>query len=221
MNLKEAKEITGGLSNPSKMPGYGYSLPVKYCRTGSRAYKTPGTVCSQCYARKGRYVFKKVQEAMERRKLSLIHPRWLEAMKVLIEHYCKDVPYFRFHDSGDLQNLFHLDKIVKLCKELPNIKFWLPTLEIEFVKDYFFGDYPEPIPENLNIRISMLMIDCLPDPDFVKEFGGNAITTSSVNTDISTYPKAIICPATLEHGQCGNCRNCWDKSFKHIIYVKH
>jgi len=31
MKLKDAKEITGGLSNPSKMPGKAYSIPASRC----------------------------------------------------------------------------------------------------------------------------------------------------------------------------------------------
>ena len=36
MNIKEAKSIVGGLSNPSKMPGYGYGLSAFDCSVGSK-----------------------------------------------------------------------------------------------------------------------------------------------------------------------------------------
>ena len=39
MKIKEAKEITGGLSNPSKMPGKAYSIPASRCHVGSRLAK--------------------------------------------------------------------------------------------------------------------------------------------------------------------------------------
>ena len=35
MNIKEAKAIVGGLSNPSKMHGYGYGLSAFDCAVGS------------------------------------------------------------------------------------------------------------------------------------------------------------------------------------------
>ena len=221
MNLKEAKDITGKLSNPSKMPGYGYSLPAANCRIGSKLRKVEGSVCSKCYALKGRYMFTQVQEALRRRRRSLLDYRWTEAMAVLIDHYCKEVPYFRFHDSGDIQNINHLDKIVKLVKKLPHIKFWLPTLEIKIIKDYFFGELPEAVPHNLNIRLSSAMINQLPLAHIVEENGGDEVTTSSVHSDISELPKAILCPATLDRHECEDCRQCWDKSFKHVVYVKH
>jgi hypothetical protein len=63
MNKTEALQITGSLSKPSKMPGKAYGLPAKECKTGSKLAKIPGSTCSSCYALKGCYVFKVVQEA--------------------------------------------------------------------------------------------------------------------------------------------------------------
>jgi hypothetical protein len=39
MNKTEALQITGSLSNPSKMPGKAYGLPAKECKTGSKLSK--------------------------------------------------------------------------------------------------------------------------------------------------------------------------------------
>ena len=41
MLKKEAKEITGGLSAPSKMPGPAYNLPATECITGAKLVKIP------------------------------------------------------------------------------------------------------------------------------------------------------------------------------------
>ena len=43
MLKKEAKEITGGLSKPSKMPGPSYNLPAAACITGAKLAKIPGS----------------------------------------------------------------------------------------------------------------------------------------------------------------------------------
>jgi len=67
MNKKEAIKITGGLSKPSKMPGPAFNLPAQACITGSKLVKIPGSVCSGCYALKGRYRFPNVKEALTRR----------------------------------------------------------------------------------------------------------------------------------------------------------
>ena len=67
MLKKEAKEITGGLSKPNKMPGPAYNLPARACLTGQKLVKVPGSTCSGCYALKGRYRFPNVKDAMQRR----------------------------------------------------------------------------------------------------------------------------------------------------------
>ena len=103
MLKKEAKEITGGLSKPSKMPGPAYNLPAVACVTGAKLVKIPGSVCAGCYALKGRYRFSNVRLALARRLEALTHPRWVEAMTALIS----GEKVFRWHDSGDLQSAWH------------------------------------------------------------------------------------------------------------------
>ena len=58
MKTSEALKIIGGsLSKPSKMPGWSIGLPAKECKTGGKLQKVPGSVCYDCYALKGCYVF--------------------------------------------------------------------------------------------------------------------------------------------------------------------
>ena len=133
LRLKEVWALVGGLSRPSKMPGYGYSLPAEECQTGSKLRVLPGTPCSGCYARKGRYVFPKVQAALYRRFRAIDHPLWVDAMVRLINHYSRKVGYFRWHDSGDIQSLAHLEAIARICALTPSVKHWLPTQERHYV----------------------------------------------------------------------------------------
>ena len=83
--VKEALQITGSLSKPSKMPGWAYGLPAKECKTGSKLVKIPGSVCYNCYALKGCYVFKVVQAAQYRlRPLKKPHgPPWLNSKNLI------------------------------------------------------------------------------------------------------------------------------------------
>ena len=199
MNKKEAKEITGGLSAPSKMPGPAYNLPAVACITGSKLVKVPGSVCAGCYALKGRYRFPNVQAALNRRLKSLGHPDWIRAMVVLIDN----APFFRWHDSGDLQGPEHLKKIFEVCKLTPSTQHWLPTRETGMLK---LMD-PDIVPPNLIIRLSGHMID-----------GKNSTFwpwTSSVSTRDST------CPARLQNNKCRDCRACWDRSVSNVTYPKH
>jgi hypothetical protein len=132
LSVKEALAICGSLSNPGKMPGHGYALPAHGCRLGSFLQQLPKAVCHYCYALRGRYLFPRVRAAMEKRVSSLTDHRWVEAVSTLI--YRSRDRYFRWHDSGDLQDLEHLQKIIQVCKNLPHVRFWLPTREYQTVE---------------------------------------------------------------------------------------
>jgi len=199
MLKKEAKEITGGLSAPSKMPGPAYNLPATECITGAKLVKVPGSVCHGCYALKGRYRFSNVRLALARRLESLKHPRWVEAMTVLI----KGEPWFRWHDSGDLQGAAHLKNIFEVCTRTPSTKHWMPTREAQLLN---LMD-PDIIPSNLIIRLSGHMVD-----------GNNSKFwpwTSSVSSQAKT------CPALDQGNSCRDCRACWDRSVNNVTYPKH
>ena len=110
MLKKEARRITGGLSDPGKMPEGSYNLPAAECQTGAKLRLIPDTPCYKCYAFKGNYKrFPAVQKALYRRLASLTHPQWVEGMTTLV----KKIKHFRWHDSGDIQSVDHLKKILK------------------------------------------------------------------------------------------------------------
>jgi len=143
MLKKEAERITGGLSAPGKMPEGSYNLSASMCQTGQKLAKVPDTPCYKCYAFKGRFNFPNVKDALARRLKSLTHPRWVEAMTVLV----KGKKHFRWHDSGDLQGVAHLKKIFEVCNNTPGTMHWLPTQERRYLP---LGSYPD----NLTIRLS-------------------------------------------------------------------
>ena len=101
-SLKEAENTIGGLSSPSKMPSYGWSISARRCNTGSKLAKKEGTVCYNCYALKGRYMFNNVQGALERRfnAWSDDREKFVDAM-IFIMHNKKhitDTGVFRWFD---------------------------------------------------------------------------------------------------------------------------
>jgi hypothetical protein len=198
MLKKEAKEITGGLSAPSKMPGPSYNLPAQGCITGAKLVKIPGSVCSGCYALKGRYNFSNVRLALARRLESLQHPQWVLAMTVLI----KGEEVFRWHDSGDLQSAWHLKRIFEVCEATPETSHWLPTREAKFLPLS-----TDSIPKNLIIRMSSHMIDQKP----VKFWPW----TSTVSTG------SFTCPASKQGNEFKSCRNCWSREVANVSYPKH
>ncbi len=208
LTVKEALAICWSLSNPGKMPCHGYALPAQRCRLGSFLQQLPKAVCHYCYAMRGRYVFRKVQAAMQRRIESLSDPRWVEAITTLI-HRSGD-RYFRWHDSGDLQSIEHLEKIAQVCKNLPQVKFWLPTREYQTVEAY--RRTGGPIPPNLCIRYSAHLVDGQPP----LEYHMPVSTVTSGNNGIPSG--SHVCPAPAQNNTCGSCRACWNPSVRIVSY---
>ena len=95
MKVRDALQITGSLSKPSKMPGWAYGLPAKECKTGGKLQAVPGSVCFDCYALKGCYVFKVVQAAQYKRLEAIRNPLWTAATPAssqeAITAYCNKI----------------------------------------------------------------------------------------------------------------------------------
>ena len=199
MNTKEAWALVGGLSKPSKMPGWSIGIPAKECKTGKKLRQIKNSVCEGCYALKGCYVFAVVQAAQYKRLEAISHPDWVLAMSTLINSKKPDV--FRWHDSGDVQDVQHLEKIFEVCELTPSKRHWMPTREA-WIKDHM-----HKAPANLVVRFSSPMIDQGP----VKSWAN----TSTVST------KSRSCPAPDNNNECGDCRACWDPLVKNIEYGKH
>ena len=197
MKVKEANKITGGLSRPGKMPEGSYNIPASSCQTGQILALVEDTPCHKCYALTGRYRFPNVKAALARRLKSLTHPRWVEAMTTLV----KKKKHFRWHDSGDIQSVFHLKKIFEVCNNTPGTMHWLPTQERKYLP---LGSYPD----NLVIRLSNAKNNTAP---------GQAWTHWSTVVDKGFHS----CPAQSQGNVCGTCRACWSRDVKHVTYPKH
>lgn len=208
-----ATAITGGLGKPSKMPGMSYGLPAAECRVGGLLKRISGSTCEFCYAERRNYLFPVVIEAQYRRFVSITHPQWVDAMVKLISTAPKKRRgFFRWHDSGDLQDLFHLIRVVEVCERTPNVMHWLPTREKGLVLSYLgqMGEFPK----NLVVRLSAAMVDgeapTVPHP----------LQTSGVHKH--ERAKGHPCPAKEKYANtCGPCRACWDKSISHVSYPWH
>ena len=181
------------------MPGWSIGIPAKECKTGKKLRQIKNSVCEGCYALKGCYVFKVVQEAQYKRLEAISHPDWVLAMATLINSKKPDV--FRWHDSGDVQDVQHLEKIFEVCRATPAKRHWMPTREA-WIKDHM-----HKAPANLVVRFSSPMVDQGP----VKSWAN----TSTVST------KSRTCPAPDNNNECGSCRQCWDPNIKNIEYGKH
>jgi hypothetical protein len=211
--IKDAINIAGSCTRTKKMPSLSYSLPAKECITGSKLVNVKGSVCEGCYALKGNYHrFKSnIEPAQYKRLESITKPDWVKAMVKLIGNK----PYFRWHDSGDLQSVDHLYKIATVARQTPKTLHWLPTREYDIVKDFVKN---HTIPSNLVIRMSTMMID--QPAKLPKSLQGfTNILTSTVHSQKELTGFKCIAPS--QEGKCGSCRSCWDNKVDNVSYHVH
>lgn len=210
LSKKVLFERVGGLSRPSKMPGYSFSISALNCITGGRLVNKPGSVCEGCYALKGRYAFPNVQAAANRRHgIYDTSKTWRDDMVAAIRATGDDV--FRVFDGGDLQSLKMLRDWVAVAEQLPEVRFWLPTKEYGFVKAFLkLGGV---VPKNMVIRISQPMVEDLTPHKLTQHEG---VTGSGV-----TKGAGWNCPSPNQENQCKACRKCWDRGEQFIIYKWH
>ena len=203
-------QAVGGLSNTTKMPGKSFGTPTAECKTGSKLRKLEGSVCSKCYACKGRYaMFPKIREAQYRRLDAFkADPKaWVENMVKALDNE----RWFRWFDSGDLQSVKMLEDIFEVCRRTPWCNHWLATRERSFVRQTLINS---EVPGNLVIRVSATFAD-VP----VKELGLEGVNYSNVHKN--SPPQGYACPASLQNGKCDTCRACWSKDVKTVSYKHH
>lgn len=210
MTIKALEQAIGGLSNPSKMPGWSYGIPASACKIGAILRKIKRSVCSKCYAFKGMYVFPVVKEAQARRLAILTGDleTWQgDMIQLLSFKYRKktgDDRVFRWHDAGDIQSEDHFQAIVNIALALPDIQFWIPTKEYDLIRQH-----AHKAPANLVVRVSAPMLgDTLP------------MIPGTVGSTVGTG-KGFVCGAYTREGKCGPCRACWDKSVEWVDYPQH
>ena len=211
MKKDEANAICGTLTNTSKMPCKSYSLPTEACQTGYKMAQIKGSICHSCYANKGFYKAyeKTVKPSQWARLDSLTNPHWVDGMVALIGNDA----FFRWHDSGDLQGVDHLEKIARVAQLTPNTRHWLPTREYGMVKAYIAKH--GALPKNLIVRLSAMYPD-KPVKVPLSLQGVANVAVSNVHTD---KPMGTACNAPKQNGACLDCRLCW--SNEAVSYALH
>ena len=193
------------LSNPSKMPGKASMLPASTCKRGAKLRTKDGTVCSHCYACKGRFVFANVQAAMRRQydetMDALMYPDngYAQAMAYEITQTGED---FRHFASGDFQSAAHVALVCEIARLSPSVRHWAASREYGYVAEYLRQG--GTIPANLTIRMSA---DRIGRP--AKDVG---LPTATVDYN------GDRCEAKTRGGHCGPCRKCWDASVSNVDY---
>lgn len=207
----DGARVCGTLTQTSKMPCKSSSLPTEACDTGFRMAQVPGSICGACYADRGFYSmyaatikpaqfarWDAVVQACESDDAAQV---WVSGMAAMIG----TDPYFRHHDSGDLQGLRHLELIAELARATPGTRHWLPTREYGVVKAFIAKHGRDALPGNLIVRLSAMFPDrAVVIPASLR--GIHNITASNVHT---MMPIGTPCRAPEQAGECRECRACW------------
>lgn len=220
MTIAQAKSITGGLSEPSKMPGKAFGLPTAYCATGQKMAAVKGSICSGCYAEKGFYSLyhKTVEPAQYARldavELAIASPEYRIAFVAAMVRLIGSDEYFRWHDAGDLQSWQHLALIADVARATPGTKHWIPTREYSIVREFLANG--GTIPDNLIVRLSAMFPD-QPAKVPASLSGATGIDVSNVHKHAA--PVGRPCPASKQDGKCQDCRACWNAGS--VSYLSH
>ena len=188
------------------MPGYSVSLSAWKCKTGDKLAKIKGSVCHDCYARKGRYNMPNVTDKMEERLKFFNALDFVPRMVAMLNKTRS--PYFRWFDSGDVQSVRMALNIIDVVKATPEKKHWIPTKERKIWQEAL---KLEALPDNAVIRYSATMIDDTPPQDWEHS---SAVVKNAA-------PIGHECPAPTQGGKCGECRACWSRDVKTVSYHKH
>lgn len=228
LTIGAARAIAGSLGHPSKMPGYSYGISATKCQTGGQLRGVRGSVCSGCYALTDWYrTWRPLLEGHARRWAGIHHPLWVESMVRLIGAACVgEHRWFRWHDAGDLQGVWHLRNIAAVCRQTPEVRYWLPTREYQIVADFL---RTAEIPANLTIRLSAHMIDS--EPVVPAELAHLPTSTVSSVSSVSRYASgvqlvegkgSVECRAVeARDNKCGDCRACWSGNVRNVSYPQH
>lgn len=231
------------LSEPSKMPCVGFNIPaLKYCPAAHISLKEEpeDSICNECYARKGFYLFKNVAKALQDRVDFVLKSLREDNGDKFVEEISKqitkkyfdkhgnkkqlkniDTSLFRGHDSGDLFSEKYIRLWKRVCKKFPTIRFWFPTRE-----------YIRPSQMNALKDLASLDNVCL-KPSALK-LNEKAPVVNGLDAGTAVYndrEKAeadghFVCPATIEGNVAtcaGNrCKLCFIKGCKKgIAYLAH
>ena len=221
----QARDAIGGLSNTSKMPGLSMGLAAKYCNIGGKLRSIVGSVCSKCYAFKGRSVMPNVKDAHEGREAALYRQDWVRMPAIAIGPQ----RWFRWHDSGDIRSLSHLIRIVAVAHLRPDVKFWIPTREYAVVTQYLASG--ATFPKNLVLRMSAPMVGkSLPARAGLSSMvltkgapvpAGTYICDASHTYKDGTKAETITRENRADLGHCGACRACWSPNNLRTAYPIH
>lgn len=127
-----------------------------------------------------------------------------------------DPTYFRWFDTGDLQDIEMLWSINEIAFVTPEIKHWLPTKEASLILQAL-RDEDWMWCSNLTIRLSVHLRN--EEPSEFWRFQQTKAKTQGLNLSFSQVfdpekgPSTdwFECPALKQDHKCLTCRHCWSE----------
>jgi hypothetical protein len=209
------------LSNASKMPTLSFSLPAG--ESCPWAHYGPGSICGECYAQKGRYTSPVVAHAQQVRwawvRACMKTPAGTDAFVTAMVSAITDArnSYFRGHDSGDFFSPAYLRAWIRICRALPDVRFWFPTRTWRALlkaKGRALTEWTEGLTElaglpNVALRPSALL------------FGAPSPRIPFMAAGTTARDEGFSCPASEQGNVCGPCRVCFDAVTVEVSYHRH
>lgn len=204
------------LSSTSKMPCKSLSLPIEETCVGryELSSKTLKEICEECYAGKGAYNW---PNSVNLKTHNLAETKKHDFVPDMINLLYK-MDYFRWFDSGDVENEIMLEKLYQVCLETPHTKHWVPTKSRDLFDQYLWETL-EALP-NVKVRFSSPS----KNGKYDNIHGSTAISDKS-QLDGNLFLCKAKSVGFKKNGKpnpkkCHNCRACWHNT-RPIAYEVH
>ena len=238
---KGTTHTTSLLSRTHDMACYSWSIPAG--DTCPMAVYGEGFICDGCYAMINRYGMDPVGDAQWLRYIWTRHllkhnPQfWIDTMVLNMVKLCTKgknaVPYFRWHDSGDMFHISYILAIIEVCKSTPQIEHWIPTRgwQTKGIPIAVGSNWHKALMElaslpNVVVRSSALKFNQA-SPDTPYGPGSSAYDDRATVTDGMVVLDDVAhhaCPkSTTDGGTCAtcDCRRCWQSDGGDVAYYVH
>ena len=232
---KYTRSILKVINNTEEPESFTLSKPAKISKKDKSAFSLPAgpglscpgatEACVDCYAQKGRHVFKYVQSAFARNWKLM---QWFEkkqdvegAAEALSKAIPKERYIFRIHESGDFHSQFAIDVWTQVARLRRDIRFWAYTRS-------FHLDYSKLVRQpNMRLWASTDNYNVKLANKFVKRYKNSNVSHAYGPWKHDNMPEnSFICPATSgslnTEGACEKCMLCVTKrTNKNVVFLAH
>lgn len=169
-------------------------------------HKITGSICEKCYAQTLLKMRPRLKTRLEE-NVSLLADRivpWDELPWI-------NANIFRFEAFGDLHNTVQLQNYVNMAKKNSHCRFALWTKNYDVAYDFFSQN---PVPDNMNILLSSLMINV---PVNTARFKALGIPVKTFTVYRLEYAEDNAVEINCGAKRCMECRLCYEKNDRNEI----